>query len=150
VSLRQQTPLMASTASLAPDLDKVAFGQVVAELDDFHLVPAWQDLLRRTDAADALCRQHCGSHAWQRLIADLRRLPHAVQIVAVQQLLNQVPYRDDLTNWHKLDYWATPDEFLSKGGDCEDYAIAKYFALRAAGWSPADLRVMLSHRQGQA
>ncbi len=32
------------------------------------------------------------------------------------------------------DYWATPKEFLISGhGDCEDYAIAKYFTLLALG-----------------
>ena len=32
------------------------------------------------------------------------------------------------------DYWATPYEFLGKDkGDCEDYVIAKYFALKYLG-----------------
>lgn len=145
----QSAVVTAATASLVSDLDSVAFGQVVAQIDNFRLVPAWQKLLLRADAEDALCRRQCGSKAWQHLIADLRRLPPAAQIMAVQHHLNQVPYRDDMANWHLIDYWATPSEFLRKGGDCEDYAIAKYFALRAAGWAPADLRVMLSHRQGE-
>ena len=28
-----------------------------------------------------------------------------------------------------IDYWATPKSFTSCHGDCEDYAIAKYFPL---------------------
>lgn len=40
----------------------------------------------------------------------------------------------DQQHWGKLDYWATPIEFLATdGGDCEDYVIAKYFTLRAVG-----------------
>jgi len=36
--------------------------------------------------------------------------------------------------WGTVDYWATPIETLKKGaGDCEDYAIAKYFTLRTLG-----------------
>lgn len=136
--------------TLAPELDTVAFGVVVAELDNFRLVPAWQRVLQRAAADDALCRKNCGSKAWRQLIVALRQLPHEAQIAAVQQRLNRVPYRDDLANWHAVDYWATPDEFLRKGGDCEDYAIAKYFALRSAGWPAADLRVMLSHRRGES
>jgi predicted transglutaminase-like cysteine proteinase len=32
------------------------------------------------------------------------------------------------------DYWATPWEFLGKDiGDCEDYVISKYFALKYLG-----------------
>ncbi|HWU00051.1 MAG TPA: transglutaminase-like cysteine peptidase [Terriglobales bacterium] len=140
----------ASSNTLAPELDSVAFGAVVAELDNFRLVPAWQRVLQRAVAEDALCRASCGSKAWQRLIVALRQLPAEAQIGAVQQRLNRVPYRDDMANWHVVDYWATPDEFLRKGGDCEDYAIAKYFALRAAGWPAVDLRIMLSHRRGEA
>ena len=136
--------------SLVNDLDHVAFGRVVAAFDNFSLVPQWRDLLRRAAVEDALCRATCGSAAWRQLVGALRGLDRAQQIDRVQQRLNQLPYRDDLANWHRLDYWATPSEFLRKGGDCEDYAIAKYFALRAVGWPPADLRVMLSHRRGDS
>jgi len=136
--------------TLAPELDSVAFGVVVAELDNFRLVPAWRHVLQRAAAEDALCRTSCGSKSWRQLIGTLRQLPREAQIAAVQQRLNRVPYRDDMVNWHIVDYWATPDEFLRKGGDCEDYAIAKYFALRAAGWPAEDLRVMLSHRRGES
>lgn len=39
---------------------------------------------------------------------------------------------DDLTLWAEEDHWATPKEFAAKGaGDCEDFAIAKYFELVA-------------------
>lgn len=137
-----------TTTSLAADLDLVAFGRVVAELDNFDLVPAWRHLLQRATAQDALCQHGCGSPAWRALIGDLRPLSPAAQLDLVQQRLNRLPYRDDMANWHQIDYWATPAEFLRKGGDCEDYAIAKYFALRAAGWRVDDLRVMLSHRRG--
>ncbi|HVI89941.1 MAG TPA: transglutaminase-like cysteine peptidase [Dongiaceae bacterium] len=136
--------------TLVPELDSVAFGVVVAELDDFRLVPAWRQVLQRAAAEDALCRTSCGSKSWRQLIGALRQLSPRAQIAAVQQRLNRVPYRDDMANWHVVDYWATPDEFLRKGGDCEDYAIAKYFALRAVGWPAEDLRVMLSHRRGES
>src|SRR5262249_5961815 len=32
------------------------------------------------------------------------------------------------------DHWATPQEFFRRGGDCEDYAIAKYAVLEHLGW----------------
>ena len=42
------------------------------------------------------------------------------------------------------DYWASPLETLtSHAGDCEDYAIAKYVALQAAGVAPDDLRLVI-------
>ena len=40
------------------------------------------------------------------------------------------------------DYWATPNETMNSGtGDCEDYAILKYFVLTTMGVSPAQLRI---------
>ena len=42
------------------------------------------------------------------------------------------------------DFWASPLTTLaSRAGDCEDYAIAKYAALRTAGVSNADLRLVV-------
>ena len=47
------------------------------------------------------------------------------------------------TDSGRLDQWATPTELAARGaGDCEDFAIAKYFALVAAGWPPARLRIV--------
>jgi predicted transglutaminase-like cysteine proteinase len=41
---------------------------------------------------------------------------------------------DDLTQWGVPDRWSPPLETFTTGhGDCEDYAIAKYVALKAAG-----------------
>jgi predicted transglutaminase-like cysteine proteinase len=51
-------------------------------------------------------------------------------------------YREDPDLWHEVDYWATPIESLWKGaGDCEDYAIAKYFSLRRLGVPSDKLRI---------
>jgi len=42
------------------------------------------------------------------------------------------------------DLWATPlMTFSSRSGDCEDYAIAKYVALREAGIPESDLRLVV-------
>lgn len=55
----------------------------------------------------------------------------------------RVPYIDDMTNWGVSDYWASPLETFSKGrGDCEDYAIAKYFTLLAAGMPASKMRMV--------
>ena len=60
----------------------------------------------------------------------------------VNNFMNQTPFVADLQHWGKEDYWATPVEFLSThGGDCEDYSIAKYFALRSLGVPDEKLRI---------
>lgn len=60
----------------------------------------------------------------------------------VNNFFNEVPSVSDLEHWHKQDYWATPLEFLaSNGGDCEDFAIAKYFTLRELGVPDERLKI---------
>lgn len=56
------------------------------------------------------------------------------QLIEVNRFFNQFAYKDDLKLWGQKDYWATPEEFIGvNGGDCEDYVVAKYFALRYLG-----------------
>jgi predicted transglutaminase-like cysteine proteinase len=72
--------------------------------------------------------------AWQALVEEVYDLPEKLKLIKVNNFFNQVPYVSDQQHWGKLDYWATPIEFLATdGGDCEDYVIAKYFTLRAVG-----------------
>lgn len=55
---------------------------------------------------------------------------------------DNIRYYTDLKHWGVDDYWATPVEMLaSEGGDCEDYAIAKYFSLKALGVPAQNLRI---------
>ena len=55
---------------------------------------------------------------------------------------NKVRYYTDMRHWGVLDYWATPVETLaSEGADCEDYAIGKYFSLKALGVPIQKLRI---------
>lgn len=55
---------------------------------------------------------------------------------------NNVQYYTDARHWGGEDYWATPVETLaSEGADCEDYAIAKYFSLKALGVPVQNLRI---------
>jgi len=52
-----------------------------------------------------------------------------------------IRFGTDLEVWEQEDYWATPLETLGRGaGDCEDFAIAKYFSLLALGVPETKLR----------
>ncbi len=56
------------------------------------------------------------------------------QLRIINDFYNRVTYRSDLKNYKVNDYWATPMEFLGRDrGDCEDFVIAKYFALKFLG-----------------
>jgi len=60
----------------------------------------------------------------------------------VNLFFNAVPSVTDQQHWRKTDYWATPLELLaSNGGDCEDFAIAKYFTLRELGVPDERLKI---------
>jgi predicted transglutaminase-like cysteine proteinase len=65
----------------------------------------------------------------------------------------RVNFREDAATWGLADYWASPLESLERrAGDCEDYAIAKYFSLAAAGVPTARLRMVYvrARMQGQS
>jgi len=56
------------------------------------------------------------------------------KLQAVNEFYNGVRYKSDMKVYKMKDYWATPEEFLGKDmGDCEDFVISKYFALRYLG-----------------
>ncbi|WP_243738440.1 transglutaminase-like cysteine peptidase [Aquabacterium commune] len=60
----------------------------------------------------------------------------------------QILYRDDREVWGAVDYWASPLETLGKGqGDCEDFAIGKYFSLLAAGVPSVKMRLVYVRAQ---
>ena len=61
----------------------------------------------------------------------------------VNTMMNKKKYIVDSKNWGKSDYWATPIEFMTRGGDCEDYAIAKYAALRMLGVPENRMRIAI-------
>ncbi len=61
----------------------------------------------------------------------------------VDAMMNKKKYIVDSKNWGKSDYWATPIEFMTRGGDCEDFAIAKYVALRALGVPEDRMRIAI-------
>lgn len=50
----------------------------------------------------------------------------------------------DEAQWGSEDHWSSPFETLTTHrGDCEDYAIVKYVALRQAGLSSADVKIVV-------
>jgi predicted transglutaminase-like cysteine proteinase len=59
-----------------------------------------------------------------------------------QSVNHRIVFVPDAVNWGEADHWTTPEELRMRGaGDCEDYAIAKFFALRDAGVPTERLRL---------
>lgn len=84
-----------------------------------------------------------GLIAWQKMHNASGSTAESAKIVTVNRFFNQrIRFVDDAVVWGQNDYWATPLETLSKGaGDCEDFAIAKYFTLLALNVPPSRLRL---------
>jgi predicted transglutaminase-like cysteine proteinase len=81
---------------------------------------------------------------WQRLLQDGRDLTVTEKLRRVNEFFNRrVLFSTDMAVWHQTDYWATPMETLAKSaGDCEDFAIAKYFTLLNLGIPVEQLRLI--------
>jgi len=80
--------------------------------------------------------------AWQKILTQDKKLSIQAKLKVVNIFFNKVTFVSDLKHWGKLDYWATPIELLeTNGGDCEDYAIAKYFTLRELGIPDNKMRI---------
>jgi predicted transglutaminase-like cysteine proteinase len=85
--------------------------------------------------------------SWREFVrsaAALRGNPGEGELLGpVNGFYNRLRYVSDEVHWRAVDYWATPAEFLSSnGGDCEDYAIAKYFLLKELGVPVSRLRMV--------
>jgi len=85
----------------------------------------------------------CTTEGWAAMVAEVKAAGDLVsQVKHANALINKHPYKEDIKNWEQTDYWATPYEFLKKSGDTEDFAIAKYFLLRAAGVPATNMQVV--------
>lgn len=81
---------------------------------------------------------------WLVLLDESLGLTEEEKVKRVNAFFNQkIDFAEDNEVWGKSDYWATPLETLSqRRGDCEDFAIAKYFTLLKAGVPPSRLRLV--------
>ena len=62
----------------------------------------------------------------------------------IQKLVNEFPYHTDYSQFQQDEYWQTPYEFLAHGGgDCEDYAITKYYLMKNIGYTDDQLQIVL-------
>jgi predicted transglutaminase-like cysteine proteinase len=86
------------------------------------------------------------------LARELRGIANQTAGLSERDLLNLVNrkvnsamrYREDSATWGRGDYWATPSEMAVKGaGDCEDFAIAKYWLLRSLGVADSQLQMVV-------
>jgi predicted transglutaminase-like cysteine proteinase len=89
--------------------------------------------------------------AWKNMLQDAAILDALDKVIRVNDFFNLFPFTEDQALWGEENYWATPIEFIrANGGDCEDFSIAKYFALLELGIPEDSLRfTMVKSKQNQ-
>lgn len=111
--------------------------------------PKWRKVIENYKDKPGNCVSgkfnRCAYQKWEALIEEWKHLDKREQLNKVNRHMNLFRYILDPVNWGVRDYWAIPKEFFAKFGDCEDYAIAKYFSLRALGWPPEDMKIVILH-----
>jgi predicted transglutaminase-like cysteine proteinase len=126
------------------------FGYRQTAQNDIATFPQWLGALDRElrdDLRDGDCSERrinrCHMKQWLAFLAKTRALAPREQLAAINRYANEKDYVLDMDNYGVEDYWAIPREFFSNGGDCEDYAITKYFSLRWIGYPDDDLRIVI-------
>jgi predicted transglutaminase-like cysteine proteinase len=113
----------------------------------------WADLQSRIQSEQetlAACRAgstNCPAAARRFLqIVELgRQRQGRARLAEINRAVNfSIRPVSDWAQYGVADFWSSPLVTLSAGaGDCEDYAIVKYVALREAGIAPEDLRFLI-------
>jgi predicted transglutaminase-like cysteine proteinase len=130
------------------------FGVFAFRLSGGGLWEKWLGVQRRLDDERvqlALCdgdRDRCVSPAALRFLAivdNARAREGRARLGEINRAINlAIRPVSDLAQYGEIDIWSSPLVTLASGaGDCEDYAIAKFVALRQAGISPEDLRIVI-------
>src|SRR5882724_17758 len=132
------------------------FGLSASSLTGGGLYSKWQGVQRYLEdelVQLALCEgdpDRCASPAALQFLAiiDAAKLREGrARLGEVNRAVNlAIRPVSDLVQYGQIDVWSSPLATLARGGgDCEDYAIAKYVALRLAGIAPEDLRIVVMH-----
>lgn len=140
--------LLLPQAGMAGTEQGVKLLNSVAFRGNFNALPKWRRVLSKAreqiESLNTCSGQNCppGATSWQKILHDARGQDKMTQLRQVNAFFNKWPSGLDINIYGTSDWWATPCEFLKLSGDCEDYAIIKYFALRELGFTAAELRIV--------
>ena len=149
---RAESPIV-SIAEL-PASSPEPFGLAATPLSGGGLHDKWKNLQHRLDddmVQLALCdgdREGCVSPAALKLleIVDAARLREGrARYGEINRAVNlSIRAQSDEAQHGQPDVWTAPlATFAAGAGDCEDYAVAKFAALRLAGIPADDLRIVI-------
>lgn len=139
------SPSALESAANAPASFPPLFGTSETRSDNISAFRKWTDALRRYESGFTSVSASPVASGWIASLQQFRSLPIAEKAEEVNRYMNRIPYVEDWDNWGRSDYWAAPSEFLARGGDCEDFAIAKYASMKMLGVPADQLRVAIVH-----
>jgi predicted transglutaminase-like cysteine proteinase len=138
------TPASLTTTSL-PTSPSVSypnlFGSNETRYEDLRPFTKWSGVLARFGHDFRKSEKQATTQRWLNFLNAAAELDHDDQVTAVNTYMNKIKFISDQDNYGRSDHWATPMQFLARGGDCEDYAIAKYVSLRALGFTEKQMRL---------
>ncbi len=137
-----QAPAVAEPFGLP--VEPVTYGQVLSKWSGLVAeISAESDILARCRYDAAPCPP--AAQTFLAVIAAGRALDGRARIGTINRGINMaIRPMSDVAQWGVPDRWSAPLATLASGrGDCEDYAIAKYVALRKAGLAEDDVRLVI-------
>ncbi len=80
---------------------------------------------------------------WDGFITKAKNDPPLRKMMKTNVFVNKFAYKQDNWVYDQDDYWASPAEMFKNGGDCEDFAITKYFTLRQMGFDASAMKIAM-------
>jgi predicted transglutaminase-like cysteine proteinase len=153
----QMVPVAAGSADASGRTETMSepFGLTALPVTSGGVFAKWNGVvadIRAESDVLAHCREAMGAcpaaaQKFLAVIADGRAHQGRARFGVVNRAINlAIQPMSDMAQWGVPDRWSAPLVTLTTGrGDCEDYAIAKYVALREAGVAEDDVRLVIVH-----
>jgi predicted transglutaminase-like cysteine proteinase len=127
------------------------FGAAERFSDDISPFANWTRVIERAhremQVASTVCAPGvtaaCEPAEWRAARERLAAMSLRAKVEYANAVMNHHAYVPSLVNWGTESYWETPFEFLRRNGQCQDYAVAKFLLLRAAGVPNELMRVVV-------
>ncbi|OUR78594.1 hypothetical protein A9Q83_06870 [Alphaproteobacteria bacterium 46_93_T64] len=140
--------------SVAAQTPSGLFGTYEIPSKNLDALPQWQRALGGFGPLAKMARkcdldiQKCESQQmtlWRTKIQELEHADSTVKIRQVNSFINKWQHATDEVTYKRADYWATPLEFITNGGDSEDFAIMKYVSLKELGIAADRMRIVVTN-----
>lgn len=126
------------------------FGSSESKQTGLEIFPQWLSVLDRhvrENVPEGDCSSQafnrCHLQQWLNYLETLKGQDIRTQLKNINLYANKKEYILDIDNYNLDDYWAIPEQFLHRGGDCEDYAITKLLSLRWLGHEQLQSRIVV-------